>query len=437
MYKYAFIGGGPSTLSAVVNLPLSDRVSSVVIEAGKDYERKICPELRSKSCSSCYGEKCHVLNGLGGSSATFGNKLCRFPASEGIFDGDALARGAGDLEPLIQVPKDRTASKVVPHPNVPNRKVYEAAIATFDDYPNIIASLVDDVRETTEILTETEVQELEERPMGGFRLWLRDGEFIEAEQVVIATGRSGHTAVRRWLSSLNVNFTENSPDVGFRIQLPTQAISEHFFYQNDPKFKFDLGAVGSGRTFCTCRGGAIVPVKFGGGVYADGAFLRKDTGLTNLALMARTEQPIRPNDLEEWCRSENAATSGRLERLRINLTGLSTSQIKDEIIWAMPKGPYANHSEVLQHLVHQLFDEDKIAMLASNFDVPAELVLYGPSIDNFWPRVALSSNFETSNPGLFVIGDSAGYSRGIYQALVAGRAWADAKNVRALSAAAL
>jgi uncharacterized FAD-dependent dehydrogenase len=92
---------------------------------------------------------------------------------------------------------------------------------------------------------------------------------------------------------------------------------------------------------------------------------------------------------------------------------------------------------VLQHLVHQLFDEDKIAMLASNFDVPAELVLYGPSIDNFWPRVALSSNFETSNPGLFVIGDSAGYSRGIYQALVAGRAWADAKNVRALSAAAL
>ena len=103
----------------------------------------------------------------------------------------------------------------------------------------------------------------------------------------------------------------------------------------------------------------------------------------------------------------------------------------------MPKGPQTQHAEVLRRLVNQLFDEDKIAMLASNFDASAELVLYGPSIDNYWPCVALSSNFETSSHGLFVIGDSAGHSRGIYQALVAGRAWADARNARALSAAAI
>jgi uncharacterized FAD-dependent dehydrogenase len=50
--------------------------------------------------------------------------------------------------------------------------------------------------------------------------------------------------------------------------------------------------------------------------------------------------------------------------------------------------------------------------------------IYGPAIDLYWPSPVLSSGFRTQIDGLSVIGDAAGVSRGIVQALVSGAAWA-------------
>ena len=94
-WKYLFIGSGPATLTAVLSLPPGDQRRTVVLEAGNEI-RAVCPELKSKSCSSCDGELCHVVNGIGGSSAMFGNKLCHFPASASVLDSckdrDSLSR---------------------------------------------------------------------------------------------------------------------------------------------------------------------------------------------------------------------------------------------------------------------------------------------------------------------------------------------------------
>lgn len=424
MYKYAFIGAGPAALTAVSSLPNSDRCRSIVIELGKAEDRRICPELKSKSCSSCFEENCHVLNGLGGASATFGNKFCHLPASEGLFanmkpserERHSVGHGMGA--------KTLNAATVIQHPNVPNRKVYDVQVAKLDDYREILNSLVRDVRSTTEIMVETGVDQIEEIGLGGYRLHLSTGSTIEAEQVIVATGRSGHKALRGWLSSLRVDFTENSPDIGFRIELPTRAVSEHFFYQDDPKYKFDFGELGSARTFCTCKGGAIVPVKFGRSVYADGAFLRKDTELTNLALMARTNDIFAVTELEDWCELENRKSSNVLVRGSFDVSGLSFDEVKQNVLACIPAGPKAAYAVILEMLVEQLLDRSKINLLSSDLKEPTKMSIYGPSIDNFWPKVELTSSFETSSAGLFVIGDAAGYSRGIYQAMFAGRAWA-------------
>lgn len=418
MFKYAFIGAGPATLSAVVELPLDDRKASVVIDAGFMVKRKVCPSLKSQSCSSCFEDKCHVINGVGGASATFGNKYCHFPASSGVQE-------LMSAQPIARVEASTHRRRVVvQHPNVPNRKVYDVNIAHADSYRATIQDLVSDVQSTTPILEGWSVERIERFGADWFRLVAESGESIDTENVVIATGRSGHIALRRWLDQLGIEYAENSPDIGVRIETPSNTISKQFLYQDDPKFKFDFGGLGQARTFCTCKGGQIVPVKFGNGFFADGAFVRKDTGRTNVALMARTGEVFEPQLLEEWCQSVNEASEGRLLLGAIDKFSGSDSTLEQDILDVIPEGPSPQYKKALQALLHRLLNDPSCQVFDGAKGEHGPLKVFGPSIDLYWPKVQLSRGFKASVEGIYVIGDAAGVSRGIVQAMAAGKSWA-------------
>ncbi len=418
MFKYAIIGAGPAALSAVVELPLNDRQASVVIDAGLRERRKICPSLKTSSCSSCFNDKCHVINGIGGSSATFGNKYCHFPASEGV----------QSLMGAKSISQAKTASRngcvVVQHPNVPNRKVYEVSIAHADSYKAAINELISDVQSTTPILEAWSVASVKRLGVNWFRLGSETGETIDAENVVIATGRSGHFALRGWLNQLGIAYSENSPDIGVRIEVPSNTISRQFLYQDDPKFKFDFGELGQARTFCTCKGGQIVPVKFGNGFFADGAFVRKDTGRTNVAIMARTGELFEPQALEEWCHSVNRENEDQLLLGTFDNVSGSDSSLEQAILDVIPEGPSPQYKKALQVLLHELLNNPSCRIFDGAIAEHGPLKVFGPSIDLYWPKVQLLQGFKTSVKGVYVIGDAAGVSRGIVQAMAAGKSWA-------------
>lgn len=415
MFKYAFVGAGPAALSAVIELSLDDRAASVIVDAGLRAKRKVCPSLKDNSCSSCFESKCHVVNGVGGASAMFGNKYCHFPASSGVQD-------LMNVQAKTRAPE---ASVVVQHPNIPNRKVYDVSIAHADSYRAAIDDLVSDVRSTTPILEGWSVENIERRGSGRYRLVSEAGETIDAENVVISTGRSGHIALRRWLDQLSIGYDENSPDIGVRIEAPSCAISRQFLYQDDPKFKFDFGKLGQARTFCTCKGGQIVPVKFGEGFFADGAFVRKDTGRTNVALMARTGERFAPQALEEWCNSVNEISEGRLLLGSLDEFSGNDSGLEQAIIDMIPEGPSPRYKMILQALLDRLINDPTCRMFDGAIGVNGPLKVYGPSMDLYWPKVHLSKGFKSSAEGVFVIGDAAGVSRGIVQAMAAGKSWAN------------
>nr|WP_306267025.1 hypothetical protein [Pararhizobium sp. IMCC3301] len=418
MYKYAFIGAGPAALSAVVELPLDDRAMSVIVDAGLGCGRKICPALKSQSCSSCFGEKCHVVNGIGGSSATFGNKFCHFPASSGVQE-------LMQTKPIARSKAPRhDHGIVVLHPNVPNRKVYDVNIAHADNYKDTIDDLVADVQFTTPILEEWSVDSIERRGAAWFRLVSETGEVIDTENVVIATGRSGHISLRRWLDQLDISYSENSPDIGVRIEAPSDVISRQFLYQDDPKFKFDFGELGQARTFCTCKGGQIVPVKFGKGSFADGAFVRKDTGRTNVALMARTGETFEPQALAEWCESVNEASGGRLLLGAFDAFSGSKANLETAILDMIPDGPSPLYKKAIRALLHRLINDPSCQIFEDDTEQHLPLKVFGPSIDLYWPKVQLSPGFNSSVDGVYIIGDAAGVSRGIIQAMAAGKSWA-------------
>lgn len=417
-YLYAFIGAGPATLAAVSNLPRSIRERSIIVDQGRHKGRRICPELRSKSCSSCYGHNCHVTSGVGGASANFGNKFCNFPASEGVkelmVDPSRFAYSS-DASAV-------RSTNVFEYPNTPNRKVYDVSIARMDAYAHHMNDLISSVLETTEIREEFDVERIAEA-RGAFSITSTDGCEIVASNVVIATGRSGHKAIRRWLKNLEVAFEENTPDIGVRIEVETATINKRFFYQDDPKFKYDFDGLGQGRTFCTCRGGMIVPVKFGAGFFADGAFAKKDTGRTNVALMARTHETHDPDSLEEWCHSTNSRSQDNLLHGEFALSGLTDRQLVENLLSLIPEGPTSKHKLVLSALADKLVNDERVGMFSGGMR-NGTLRVYGPAIDRYWPRVELSRGFATRKRGLYVIGDAAGVSRGIVQAAAAGASWA-------------
>lgn len=418
MFKYAFIGAGPAALNAVADLPVEDRLASVIVEAGFSGNRKVCPSLKSQSCSSCFGEKCHVINGIGGASATFGNKYCHFPASSGVQE-------LMSVKTVVQAEASAHGrSVVVQHPNVPNRKVYDVSIAHADSYRAAIDDLISDVQSTTPILKGWSVESIKRLGAYWFRLVSEAGETIDTENVVIATGRSGHIALRRWLDQLGIGYSENSPDIGVRIEAPSNSISRQFLYQDDPKFKFDFGELGQARTFCTCKGGQIVPVKFGNGFFADGAFVRKDTGRTNVALMARTGEVFEPQALEEWCQSVNEASEDRLLLGAFDNFSGSDSSLEQAIYDVIPKGPSPRYKKALQALLHRLLNDPSCQIFDGATGEHGLLKVFGPSIDLYWPKVRLSQGFKSSVDGVYVIGDAAGVSRGIVQAMAAGKSWA-------------
>ncbi|WP_321340696.1 hypothetical protein [uncultured Cohaesibacter sp.] len=420
MFKYAFIGAGPATLSAVSDLSEVHRESTVIVEQGHGPNRPICPALKSKSCSSCFGDLCHVTSGVGGASASFGNKLCHFPASDGVKE---LIPAFHQYE-FLNRELSKKDSAVIAYPNVPNRKTYNTNIAYKDDYTRRLESLISNAENNAEVVHSFKVKTINKISENHFHILSNDGAVLDTENVIIATGRSGHKDLRRWLSGLDIDYQENSPDIGIRLEVPTSELSEKFLYQNDPKFKFEFDGGLSARTFCTCIGGLIVPVKFGDGFFADGAFSRVDTGRTNIALMARTGDLFDPVELERWCHSINRAKNNVLELGSFDAKGMVGADIVQSIMDLVPDGPRVGYKIAIELMLSELVNNHLYEMFGSTKTVNGSVKIYGPSIDLYWPKVKLSKGFMTSVDGIYVIGDAAGYSRGIVQSIASGRSWA-------------
>jgi hypothetical protein len=360
--------------------------------------------------------------GVGGSSAGFGNKLCHFPASSGVLS----------LIPteLLQEVKDIVAERVggdlgvgaevatIPSGAV-RRKFYSADAVFRKQYASMLGGLLSALPDQVELRSGSSVTDVQKAGKG-FDVHLGSGEAIQTPNLILGTGRAGHRFVREALASLGVSYNENLADIGIRLEARTDIFSDAFFYQDDPKFKFVHGQLGSSRTFCACRGGAIVPVKFGDGFFADGAFVNGPTGITNVALMVRSNRALASKEINEWCKTINMYSGRSLLLGEVSVTsGPSPIEILDKV----PVWPSQAHKSLMAELLDNVVGGAHVRMFKPV--TSAEVMrVYGPAVDLYWPSPVLSTGFRTEIDGLSVIGDATGLSRGIVQAMTSGAAWA-------------
>lgn len=256
-----------------------------------------------------------------------------------------------------------------------------------------------------------------------FTLTADNGNIYYAMSVVLGSGRSSYKTVKKIFENLDIEYVNQFQDIGVRIESEKHNFSDKYYYQVDPKFKFDFGSLGSARTFCAHNQGKVVPVQFGDSFYADGAFDDEFTQYNNIALMVRAKKILSNDSLEKWCRRINLEANHNLLISEISFTNASREQVVSQILDNIPLLSTHQHDKLLKKLLEKLIVEDD-KLFSEDFYHNGTLKIYGPAIDLYWPKPTIDKNLESSVKNFYIIGDAAGLSRGFFQAIYSGAEWA-------------
>jgi uncharacterized FAD-dependent dehydrogenase len=420
-YKIIFIGAGVSNLAAasrLINYSIDD---FILIEQGNLLNDRKCIGEDSRSCRKCQ-DGCATLEGVGGANALNGNKLCYFPASDGIlnsFSKVEIDLAINFLNDLVSPYFDK--SLITKKINYNDRKYYTSDVFNKKDFALFIEKLAGALN--NKIITGTKVVEIE-KTSEGFCIQTAKGHKYFCETLVMGTGRSSYSFLPNQLKKLNVEYDYQIQDIGIRIEAHKDCFTEDYYYQVDPKFKYNWEGLGSGRTFCAHNQGKVVPVKFGNSFFADGAYDKDFGNLNNIALMVRGLQPLSIDDLENWCSRVNANSDNNLLLGSIELNQ-SESEIIKQILNLIKIFPTKSHKSLMENLLLKSFSgKHKLIKINKNFN--SILNIYGPAIDRQWVVPAIDNNFQIKNlQSLYVLGDAIGQSRGFIQAMFSGSIWAD------------
>jgi uncharacterized FAD-dependent dehydrogenase len=420
-YKIIFIGAGVSNLAAANRLLDYSIDDFILIEQGNLLNIRKCPAEDSGSCIMCQ-DGCSTLEGVGGANALHGNKLCYFPASDGILNSFSKI----EIDLVINFLNDFVSpyfdkSFITKEINYNDRKYYTSDVFNKRDFALLIEKLTEALN--NKIINRTRVVEIE-KTSEGFCVQTAKGHKYFCDTLVMGTGRSSYNFLPNQLKKLNVEYDYQIQDIGIRIEAHKDCFTEDYYYQVDPKFKYNWEGLGSGRTFCAHNQGKVVPVKFGNSFFADGAFDKDFGSLNNIALMVRGLQPLSIEELENWSYTVNKQSKNNLLLGSIELNQSESEFIK-QILDLIKIFPTESHKSLMENLLLKTFlGKQKLLKIGNNFN--SILNIYGPAIDRQWIVPAVDNNFQIKNlQNLYVLGDAIGQSRGFIQAMFSGAIWAD------------
>lgn len=422
--KYIFIGGGVANLAAANKLMSVKEESFLILEKGNTLKKRNCPGVKSHSCEFCKNG-CFVTEGIGGSDALFGNKLCYFPASNSItdfFSKDQFDNSMRFLDELLNPYFDSNLNSEN-YSQENSVKKYNATILNNNEFMDLINRLLDVLIFNNKIYSNTEVVEISKKN-NYFILKTSDSRVYYCDNVIIGTGRSSVRFLIEQYNKLGIKYMNNNVDIGIRMETHYDNFSSNFTYQNDPKIKFHYQEKGIGRTFCAINRGQIVPVQFGNSFYADGIFSNNISENSNIALMVRTDERLNVDMVEDWCRGINSILHNQLTLAEFNLNEIGdTSSLIKSILSRIHIWPTAKYKELFSVFLYDIFSAN-YNLLKKNTKAPM-LKVYGPAIDNYLPIPDLELGLATKVKNLFIIGDAVGVSRGFVQSLFSGVAWAE------------
>ena len=452
-YDLIIVGAGPAGIfTALELLRRGSRAKILLVEKGRPVQQRHCPKAETGRCMNCR-PYCHITTGFSGAGAFSDGKLslsCEvggdLPSLIGEdkaqalidytdriyleFGADPHVEGVGQGEEIKEIRKRaiRAGLKLVDCPirHLGTEKAQSLYLALQNELEAKGVELLFGA-ECVNIL-------LKDKACRGILLRQNGAEReVYGRRVVIATGRRGAD----WLESLcaehGIAHRPGTVDIGVRVEVRSEIMEtvNRVLYESK-LIGYPRPYKNKVRTFCQNPGGFVSQENYDDDLAVVNGHSYKETKSenTNLAILVShnfTEpfnQPIayaqRVGELT------NMLGAGRImvqrygdildgkrtwqkELAQSNLRPTLTDAVAGDITAAMPYRAMTNIIEFIRML------DQVVPGFASG-----ETLLYSPELKFYSNRVKMDENLVTSIEGLYCLGDSSGWTRGLMMASVMG-----------------
>ena len=452
-YDVVIIGAGPAGIfTALEMLRLGSKKKIVIVEKGQPVEKRSCPKAKTKTCMNCK-PYCHITTGFSGAGAFSDGKLslsCEVGGDLPSLIGEDFAQELIDYTDKIYL--EFGADEHIEGINASEevKEIRKRAIKAglkLVDCP--IRHLGTEKAQTLYLEIENYLREHNVDMMFGCEcndVLIEDGvckgvyindhgneSLIDADEVVVATGRRGADWLEKLCSEHGVEHQAGTVDIGVRVEVRNEVMetvnkalyeSKLIGYPKPYKNKV--------RTFCQNPGGFVSQENYDNdlAVVNGHSYKEKKSDNTNVAILCSHNfnypfnQPIeyaqKVGELTNMlgaghilCQRYGDILDGKRtwpkELAQSNLRPSLPDAVAGDITAAMPYRAMTNIINFIQAV------DEVVPGFASN-----ETLLYSPELKFYSNKIKMDTSLNTSVKGLHCLGDSSGWTRGLMMASVMG-----------------
>ena len=447
------VGAGPAGIfTALEMLRKGSKQKIIICEKGAAIEKRRCPKEKTRQCVNCK-PYCHITTGFSGAGAFSDGKLSlsyevggdlpsligEDKAQETIhyadsiyleFGADTHVEGVGNTEEVKQI-RARAIQAGLKLVDCPIRHLgTEKAQAIYYAIEQYL------LENGVEILFGCECRDLilKDGVCCGVQVTLKGEDFeILAERTVVATGRRGADWLERICAEHGIAHQPGTVDIGVRVECRNEIMEKvnEVLYESKligyPKpFKNKV------RTFCQNPGGFVSQENYDNNLAVVNGHSYKDikSNNTNLSILCSHNFSVPFNQPIAYAQKVGELTNmlgaGRIlvQRFGDILDGKRTWQKELAQSNVKPTLPDAVAGDITAAMPYRAMTNIINFIQAMDHVVPGfasyETLLYSPELKFYSNRVKMDEQFNTSINGLYCLGDSSGWTRGLMMASVMG-----------------
>ncbi|MEN6635358.1 MAG: FAD-binding protein [Clostridiaceae bacterium] len=447
------VGAGPSGIfTALEMIKRGTKQRIVIVEKGLAVEQRRCPKAVTGRCVNCK-PYCHITTGFSGAGAFSDGKLSlsfevggdlpsligpdKAQAAIDYTDGIYLEFGADDH---VEGINNTTAVKEI------RRRAIQAGLKLVDcPIRHLGTEKAQDIYYAIEqYLLKNGVEMLFGHACENLILennvckgvLVNDGKQgfeLFAKTIVIATGRRGADWLENICAEHGIAHQPGTVDIGVRVEVRNEVMEtvNEVLYESK-LIGYPQPFRNKVRTFCQNPGGFVSQENYDNdlAVVNGHAYKEKKSNNTNLAILCSHnfnvpfDQPIAYAQKVGELTNMLGAGHILVQRYGDILDGKRTWQRELSFSNVVPTLPDAVAGDITAAMPYRAMTNIINFIQAVDHVVPgfaaAETLLYSPELKFYSNRVKMDENFTTSIPGLYTLGDSSGWTRGLMMSSVMG-----------------